>query len=260
MILLASATYGQKENWDVYMAQYEKGPGSTVLDMSLKESSNKDHFRFLLVAGVKFNDCDQDGLPTEKQFPILYSISDSVKTVIDKNKTNILAGTFTYQCERSDYYYISDTINIRELLLKLNTERFKNFTFTIRIKEDPKWEAYLKFLYPNDETLEFMSDSKVVAALTEQGDKLEKPRKVDHWIYFNNEQDRNCFLTYANQNKFKIESKEKIKGKIKAYSLQISRNDKVDLSEISKITKELRQNAKKCNGDYDGWEIFVIKN
>jgi hypothetical protein len=113
-------------------------------------------------------------------------------------------------------------------------------------------------LYPNEETLEFMFDSKVVQKLAEKGDKLDKPRKVDHWIYFENEQDRNCFIDYLKNKRFKIESKTKVTNKIKPYSLQISREDNVRLSDISKITGDLRQNAKKCNGDYDGWETCLV--
>jgi uncharacterized protein (TIGR01619 family) len=258
MILTTTSTFGQVENWDVYMAQYEKGPGSTLVNMSLKQSAPMTNLAFLLIASVTFKDCDKDGLPTKEQFDVLYTISDSTKSVVDKNVKNILAGTFTYQCERTDYYYVTDTLNIRERLNRLYSENFKTATIQLRMKEDKKWEGYLNFLYPNDETLEIMSDSKVVQALVEKGDKLEKPRKVDHWIYFKNEQDRHYFIGYLKTKNFKIESQAKIDKKVKPYSLQISRDDKVSLSEISQVTKELRQLAKKCNGDYDGWETFLI--
>lgn len=259
MILFSSVSlYAQQDNWDVYMAQYEKGPASIVLNMSLKQSAPREGFPYILIAAVTFKDCNKDGLPTEGQFAELYAISDSIKVMIDRKLKNILAGTFTYQCERSDYYYITDTSNIREALMKVNTKIFNKLAIRIRIKEDKNWDAYLKFLYPNEEILEYMSDSKVVQALAAKGDKLEKARKVDHWIYFYNEQDRDCFLNYVKNNKFTIEAKTKTDNNVKPYALKISRDDKVSLSDISQITRDLRQHAKKCNGDYDGWETFVI--
>jgi uncharacterized protein (TIGR01619 family) len=259
MVLFSSVSlYGQQDNWDVYMAQYEKGPASTVLNLSLKQSAPTKGFPFILIAAVTFKDCNKDGLPVEGQFAALYTISDSIKAIVDRNIKNILAGTFTYQCERSDYYYITDTSNIREALMKVNKKTFNNLSIRIKIKEDKNWDAYLKFLYPNEEILEYMSDSKVVQALAAKGDKLEKARKVDHWIYFDNEQDRDCFSNYATNNKFRIESKTKTDRRVKSYALQISRDDKVSLSDISQITNSLRQNAKKCNGDYDGWETFIL--
>jgi len=260
VLLYSTSLLGQKENWDVYLAQYEKGPGSTVLNMSLKDFSNKRDFPFLLSIGVTFKDCDKDGFPSKEQFSLLYIISDSIKSSISRQHVNILAGTFTYQCKRTDYYYLKDTSNIRQTLLSLNHNSFKQWTFKLNIKKDQTWDNYLNALYPNDETLEFMLNSKVVGKLVEKGDKLEKPRQIDHWIYFNNEDDRNCFIEYAKRERFKIESKDKIDNKTSPYSLHISREDNAILSNISKVTLSLRQNAKKCHGDYDGWEAFLVTN
>ncbi len=107
--------------------------------------------------------------------------------------------------------------------------------------------------------MEFIQNQKVIAKLFEAGDKLEKPRQVDHWIYFSSEKDRECFIGYAVQNKFKIERKEKTGNKTNDLKLQISRTDKVDMKSITSITMLLRKEAAKCNGHYDGWETFVIK-
>ncbi len=53
--------------------------------------------------------------------------------------------------------------------------------------------------------------------------------------------------------------KEKTDKTDKPYKLQISRIDKVDISSISKLTLELRKQAVHCNGEYDGWETFLVK-
>ena len=249
----------QEEGWDVYMAQYEKGPGSTVINMALRQVAPVKNLPYILVTGVKFKDCGNDGFPSKAEFNTLYKISDSVKTIIEHHITNKLAGTFTYQCERLDYYYISDTAGIRQKLTGLYTKRFKEYEPYISIKQDMDWKAYLDFLYPTEDIYESMTNQKVVLKLQQAGDKLEKERQVDHWIYFTTENDQNCFISYATSNKFKIESKGQTKDPKRPFKLQISRIDKADLSSISKITLELRKQAERCKGDYDGWETFVIK-
>ena len=103
----------QDENWDVYMAQYPKGPGSTVLNMQLKGEAPFKAYPYLLKTGVAFTGCRDDGMPTETMFSALYAIADSVKSVLGSRST-ILAGSFTYQCSRYDYYYIKDTSGIRQ--------------------------------------------------------------------------------------------------------------------------------------------------
>lgn len=259
LLTMASPSFSQEENWDVYMANYEKGVGSTVLNMSYKTRAPLKTYPFLLITGVTFTDCDTSGLPVVTAFKQLYAISDKIKTAIDYSYSNKFVGTFTYQCERVDYYYLTDTSNIRNRLDSIYKNNFPDLKPIIKLREDSKWEAYLSFLYPNEETLEYMSNEKVVLHLLNAGDDLTKPRKVDHWIYFNNSADRDKFTAYVAQNKYTIESKSTSKEFKLPYQLQISRTDYVDMESITKITLELRKKALECKGDYDGWETEVIK-
>lgn len=253
------ASKAQAEEWDIYMAQYEKGVGSTLINMSAKKFAPEKKFPYVLVTGVIFADCTADGMPSKNEFSHLYAISDSVKAKIDKTNENIAVAAFTYQCERLDYYYLKDTAGLRQSLAGLYSNRFKQYQPYINIKEDKSWDAYLNFLYPNDETLEFMKNQKILKGLEDAGDKLDKARQVDHWIYFKTEDDRTCFINYVTKNNFRIEAKDKTKDISHPYKLQISRTDNVDIAAISGITLDLRKQAQKCKGDYDGWETFVVK-
>lgn len=259
-IAACSIVSAQEEDgqWDIYMAQYEKGAGSTVINMGLKRRAPDKSFRFLLSTGVHFNDCTSDGFPSQPEFQKLYVVSDSVKNLVNFNVSNIMAGTFTYQCERKDYYYIKDTTNIRKKLSALYKKRFPEYQPIINIREDAAWEAYLTFLYPNEETMEYMQNQKVVIKLEEAGDKLDKERPVDHWLYFPTAKSRDSFVVFARAKSFKIESKEMSDG-AKPFQLHISRIDKVDLPSISKLTLQLRREAGKYDGEYDGWETFVVR-
>ncbi|HEV8507539.1 MAG TPA: DUF695 domain-containing protein [Chitinophagaceae bacterium] len=252
--------FSQKENWDTYMASYEKGPGSTLLDMSLKNIAPIRVLPFVLVTGVTFEKCTPEGFPQDDQFSDLYLVSDSVETSLSKTVGAKLVGTFTYQCQRLDYYYLSDTNAIRNSLVELYQKSFPHYTYYINIKADSAWTYYLDFLYPNEQIMEYMSNQKVVLQLLKQGDKLLKPRQVDHWLYFMSEKGRDNFITYAKDQNFKIEAKETIKDSELPYQLHISRTDKVDLSSITQLTLELRKMARKFNGDYDGWETFLVKD
>lgn len=249
----------QDENWDLYLAHFEKGPGSVLVDLGLKTSAPLTSLKYVLVTGVGFKECNSEGLPTSEGFTVLYAISDSVKSLMQTNSNHRLVGTFTYQCERLDYYYIADTTGIRAKLLSLYDQRFKSFKPFISINRDSAWGTYLNFLYPNDETIEFMLNTKVLMQLSKAGDKLTAPRKVDHWLYFPSTNARDCFIAFAKANHFKIESANKTKDTEKPYNLLISRTDKIEIGSISKLTLKLKRQAVKCNGNYNGWETFVVK-
>ena len=259
IIVCSTSATSQEGNWEVYLAQYEKGPGSTVVNMDLRKAAPIKNKPFLFSAGVKFTNCRPDGFPVSGEFEILNKISDSVTATVSRLVSNIIAGTFTYQCERRDYFYVSDTSGLRSEITNLINRRFPGYEPAFNIKPDIEWEAYLTFLYPSETIMQYIKNEKILDHLRKAGDQLDKPRQVDHWLYFKTEGDRDCFIRFATLRKFKIETKEKIDNQSLPFKLQLSRTDLVDITSISKITLEMEQEARKCNGDYDGWETFVIK-
>ena len=260
LLLLSLCSFSQDgDHWEVYLAQYEKGAGSTLVNMSLKEFAPIQKYPFLLKAGVRLVKCTQEGLPTKEEWDVLYSISDKIKSTIEGLKQNKSAGTFSYQCSRMDYYYIKDTNNIRKYLEEAFKTNFPKYEYAIEIKADTHWEAYLTFLYPNEETREYLENEKVILNLTKAGDNLSKPRQVDHWLYFKTEAGREGFLKYALQEKFKLEEKGVSVKSERHFKLRLSRTDKVDIASISVVTIALKKKAKEFDGDYDGWETFVVK-
>ncbi len=261
IIFFPTLVIGQddQEHWEPYLAQYEKGAGSTVVNMSLKDQAPFSQYPWLLKAGVKIKHCSVEGLPEQEEWDNLHKISDKIKATIDAHGPSKVPGIFTYQCWRTDYYYISDTNLIRQKLLDILKEALPDQEYKVEIKPDPKWEAYLSFLYPSDVIMEYISNEKVLSNLMKAGDKLIKPRQVDHWLYFRTETSREQFIKYALQQKYKVEAKDFHKDSKLQYSLHLSRIDKVDITSISALTLLLRQKAKEFDGDYDGWETFVIK-
>ena len=248
----------QQPQWETYKGQYEMGPGSTTVDMSIKPMAPVKELSFLLVTGIAFKECTE-GLPENEVLPKLYKVSGAVKRCIDGAMINIFAGTFTHQCERLDHYYLKDTLAIREKLDKLYNDSFPGSKYHINIKVDKIWQDYLDFLYPNALSLEFILNEKLLLKQREAGDQTDTERPVNHILYFTTEADEQCFLPYMLKKHFKVLSREKTGDSKKSFKLEISRTDKLTLAAISAITIDMKRMAMKCNGEYDGWKTEVIK-
>lgn len=258
LLLLSPFAQAQEDSWDVYLAQYDEGVGSTTLNMELINVAPLKEFPFVVVTGVTYDSCGEEGLPNTDQLDKLYEISEAIDQAVSAITKSLMVGTFTVQCERLLYIYVQDTLTIRDQLIKLYTGRYKKYKYYLNIRPDKKWEAYRTFLYPSPEILDYMSNEKVLERLSEAGDKLEKPREVEHWLYFKSTKDRDSFIKYAEGERFKIESKEYVKDAKLPYQLQMSRVDHVDSDSINRITIELEKKAKEYKGEYDGWETVVI--
>lgn len=247
------------EYWDTYMAKFAKGPGSVMVNMSLKKTAPDTVYPHLVITGVKYGDCSRDGFPSKREFNNLYTISDSVKSVMEKNTTALLCGSFTYQCQRMDYFYVHDTSRVRLALTSLYTRHFPFYTFNITIRTERNWSTYNDFLYPSDTIRDFMENQKVLMSLQRAGDKLTRSRPIDHFASFSSVADRTCFIGYLLKKGFRITKKEDTNEASLPYRLLFTRTDKPAVNNISKITLELRKQSAKCNGMYDGWETIVVR-
>ena len=245
-----------EEYWDTYMATYENSPGSVVVRMDMINKAPVPGYNFALVTGVGF-DGGLDGLPNQEDFDDLHAVSDDLEKTL-ASKDAILVGSFTYQSERLEYFYLKDTISIRSTLDAFYKQSYPEKKSYINIVSDATWNYYKEFLYPSPEVQEYMADLSVVRHLHEAGDSLIKPRRVDHWAYFSTKEEREQFATEAFKHGFQLEKSSINPSSSQQYEIIIWREDPVNIDHIYAVTSHLRRLALKFNGDYDGWETFIL--
>ncbi len=253
----ASVSDTGTDEWDTYLAHYDGGAGSTIVNMSLKGRAPVAGCPYVVITGVQFTKC-KDGLPTKDAFAGLYEVADSVEAVVNGHGKAIHAGTFTHECKRLDYYYVADTAGLRTKLTRLYVQAFAGYEASIHITEDRGWKGYLDFLYPNEETRAYMADERVIDNLLKNGDSLAVPRPIDYGVYFKTADDREHFIVYALHEHYKIESKGNAEGEY-PFELTISKISPADITIINPTGQELKKQAAQYNGEYDGWGCGVVK-
>lgn len=259
--IISLSSQNKAEKWESYLATYEKNkPGSTTIRMDLVDRAPIPDYNFVLVTGLTFESKREDGFPQGETFDILHKVGDELVKLLNNNGENLLVGSFMFDFQRLEYFYLKSDTGIQKQLEEFYKRKYPKNKFYINIKEDKKWTYYLDFLYPNDDTLNYISDEKVVNQLRESGDSLEKKRRVDHWIYFSKKENMKLFKAEITKSNFKIEFSGINNESYLPFEIRIWRIDKVDIDSIYPITNFLRKLAMKCNGDYDGWETSVETN
>lgn len=249
-----------EEHWDTYMASYENGkPGSTTLRMDLIDIAPMQDFNYVLVTGLVYETSKENGFPENETFSVLHNAADELIEIIQSETDFVLVGSFMHNGERLEYFYIKEQKNIISKIERFYKIKYPEYKFYLNIKEDKEWEYYLDFLYPNEETLNYMADQSVLRNLEEAGDDLIKARRVNHWLYFTKETEMNKCKAELIELGFIVHYAGINKETNLPFELQISRVDNVDISSIFPITSDLRKRAKKFNGEYDGWETSVEK-
>lgn len=250
----------QNQSWDNYVKTYDDKPGSIVVRMDLAKSAPIKEFPYLLICGVIYESENEDGLPQAEIFPFLRGSSEDFAKYLKSVCEFIRVGAFTYNFQRLEYFYIDDDSAVAERISQFWKEKYPGVKYYLDIKRDSVWKYYLGFLYPDVKTLNFMADRRIVQTLENGGDALSNPRDVDHWIYFENQDDLDKFKSEIARKGFDVVEEKDLSREENSLELHIRRNDSVQLDYIHSVTTMLRELAKSCNGNYAGWNTKLIKS
>lgn len=246
------------ESWDTYIARYEnQKAGTTVVRMDLINKLPIKDYSTILVTGVTYESNDASGFPDDKTLNTVQKIEDDLVKYITEKYKSIYVGSFMHDFKRYGYFYLKDSSSVRNDLDTFYKKNYPNFKNYINLKDDSNWEYYTDFLYPNEDIRNYLSDEKVVNNLIKNGDNLKESRRVDHWSYFNTKQNAEKFKVEIEKFGYKIEEIKKNKN---SFKVQFWKDEFVNLDSIYKITTNLRAISTSFQGEYDGWETFVIKN
>jgi hypothetical protein len=248
--------------WDAYLARYDAGLGSVLLNMDVAHEAPRRDLPFLLVTGVTCKNCTNEGFPVQSEFKRMNRVSKDINQRLVSASGSGLAralsvGTFTYECQRLEYIYLADTIGIRDLLAPC-VAKYSPYRFRIQMTVDPEWETYREFLYPNEAVRTFMMNTRGITRMTDAGDALSRPRFVEHLIYFDTIEDRELFIRYLGGTKYDIKDERELRRDSLRYQIRLARFGTVSLEEMNNQTTYLSTTARAFNGVYDGWVTKLI--
>jgi hypothetical protein len=241
------------------MAKFGNKPGSVLVDMSLIEKAPDKNLPFLIITGPRGQNCNKQGIPSKEEIDKLEEILSATDDFLTGVTAKTLAGTFTYNCERLNYYYVKDTLAVRSAITRLYNRSYKNYDYVLKIKHDPEWSSYRTFLYPDEETRNWMENEKIIAGMLERGDSLKNPRELRFDLYFKTDTARNAFEKFANGKGYTTDTISTARNKVVPYEIILSRTSDVQLNTINTLTYELRKEAEKHGGFYNGWQIKKTK-
>jgi len=256
-IALMSSLFAQGQ-WDQYLAQWEDKPGSMLVDLSYQEKIDSIQLPFLLSVGHQFTPCSDEGFPDTLVYERLYKLSDKLNNYMDIQATCKLVGTFTHDCTQIDYYYLKDSLGIRNFLHNYFANENSGFPPLVSIMHDPENQFYQDRIYPDIYITEYRQNTATIQTLIEAGDQINQARKIDHWAYFDTDIDRDRYSELILELGYKEEEKGFHRGEQQPYFYHFSKEDIPSRDNITEITVNLQSEAQELNGYYGGWECSVM--
>lgn len=244
------------QNWDFFMCRIEGAPASIRTNLALIEVAPLEGLSQRLQFYIKMQNPRPDGLSSNEEYPILCDIEDAIGEKAGATGA-VLAGVVRSEGFLELWFYTQNA----EALAKTCEEAlqtFEGYQSGYNIAEDPEWEDYFGFLYPDEFSYQTMQNRKVLMQLEKNGDKMEVPREIDHFFYFKEAAQQQAFAKEAEAKGFKVRFNDdefvedrKAEGKEYPYMVEATREDSP--LAIDDIVWDLLELASPFEGNYDGW-------
>ena len=250
------------QNWDFFMCRIEGAPASIRTNLALIEVAPLEGLIQRLQFCIKMKNPRPDGLSSNEEYPILCDIEDAIGEKAEATGA-VSAGVVKSEGFLELWFYTQNAKTLAKTCEEA-LQTFEGYQSGYNIAEDPEWEDYFGFLYPDEFSYQTMQNRKVLMQLEKNGDKMEVPREIDHFIYFKEAAQQQAFAKEAEAKGFKVRFNDdefvedrKAEGKEYPYMVEATREDSP--LAIDDIVWDLLELASPFEGNYDGWGCVNVQ-
>lgn len=240
------------DNWALYYCYVEDMPATILVDAGVCKLAPIADLPSLVWLRVYMQEARDDGFPNNPELQQLRQIEDAANDAI-----SVLSSEIAYVGRKNGdatfdlYFYASNPHDAEACLRQAMIPYSHEFDTGSRL--DAEWETYFNFLYPTPRDWQRISNQRTVAHFEQAGDDVSKPREVDHFIYFQNENTRDAYQRDAMKLGFAVKDAPKNPDESNKFLLHLVRNDLIDLTNIDDVTLTLFDLAEDHAAEYDGW-------
>ncbi|WP_314288188.1 DUF695 domain-containing protein [Capnocytophaga sputigena] len=250
------------QNWDFFMCRIEGAPASIRTNLALIEVAPLEGLTQRLQFYIKMQNPRPNGLSSNEEYPILCDIEDAIGEKAEATGA-VLAGVVRSEGFLELWFYTQNAKTLAKTCEEA-LQTFEGYQSGYNIAEDPEWEDYFGFLYPDEFSYQTMQNRKVLMQLEKNGDKMEVPREIDHFFYFKEAAQQQAFAKEAEAKGFKVRFNDdefvedrKAEGKEYPYMVEATREDSP--LAIDDIVWDLLELASPFEGNYDGWGCVNVQ-
>ena len=250
------------QNWDFFMCRIEGAPASIRTNLALIEVAPLEELTQRLQFCIKMQNPRPDGLSSNEEYPILCAIEDAIGEKAEAAGA-VLVSVIKSEGVLELWFYCDNAETLVDICQK-TLGNFEGYLYQDFSVEDPEWEDYFGFLYPDEFSYQTMQNRKVLMQLEKNGDKMEVPREIDHFIYFKEAAQQQAFAKEAEAKGFKVRFNDdefvedrKAEGKEYPYMVEATREDSP--LDINDIVWDLLELASPFEGNYDGWGCVNVQ-
>ena len=243
------------DHWEFFPCQMGENKAFIFYDHGIKDRINEMDLPVSARISVPFRAPREDGLPTDDEFDALTTLEDELAREIAK-LGGAYVGRISVDGERYFYTYVDATAaQMDALAAKLTVTT--GYPAKAAVTEDPEKGAYWNSLYPTRDDWRLIQDLRVIEKLQEEGDALDKTRKVDHLAYFDTMRGADKFKAWLEAEGFNVDWVSKPEADEDLLGISFSHVCRPILGDVTHHTHKLFNKVEELGGKYNGWGTTV---
>lgn len=192
------------DNWDSYFCTVDGKPASVVVNLGLAEEADAVGLPVLCYVSILMRAADSDGFPGLEEEQELAGMEDALVESFHAPDTGRCAGHCLTDGRLDVFFYLESGENWQENVGAV-LDHFPSYEWESGSHDDPEWEVYFGFLYPDEVSLLSIQNRRVCDRLEDLGDDLTVSRPLEHLAGFKTREDADAFAVAAREMGFAVE-------------------------------------------------------
>lgn len=238
-----------QENFDFYEARAEEGRAFIAVDLAARQHAPVESHPVRLQFRVKMKNPRPDGLRSDAEADALFALEDKLVEVVQTKLDGLYVARAVAYGFSEFFFYVGPQH------LQVGAELFKDvpdYELEYFAEADAKWERYAE-LYPDPWSFQTIMNRRLLAQLTEAGDRFELPRVIDHFAYFATRPQALAAKKDLEAADFAVDEPAAPKEGTETWGLAFHRDETLADGAPDEFVAEVLDLLEPHEGDYDGW-------
>jgi hypothetical protein len=138
------STYPETSKWAILEGEEDGNVLFVRRNESAKQLMGHKEYSYRVGFSIPLRNPKSNGLPSNEEMEILYSIEDTLSKEIERDRNSLLVLVITTDGMRELVYYTKRPDVIKQVVQEIQT-KIVSHEIQYYIKEDPDWEVYKEF-------------------------------------------------------------------------------------------------------------------
>lgn len=241
-------------NFGFYMTSLDEHPASFVVDLNA-EPTESHSLRLQLRVPLRIPRAD--GLRDAAELEPMGALEDRIVEALVEKADALYVGRLVTRGATEFFFYVPSEKGPALDDLEGLLGPVAPYEVEYLAAEDPDWDTYTGFLYPDAYSLQAMANRSLLEQLEKAGDVMSVARTVDHMAFFESAgqaREAASRLKAAGFSTDELDTRED--GRV---GLQFHRDDALSDGQADAFVAEVLDIIVPLDGEYDGWGCPVVK-